>query len=152
MQGQFAAVAERVDSQAASQLTAFIKQLSSEGPIASLGISANYADQLNLAVWAIKKANTATNVTKLIKAFDSLDKTKLPSSLLLALPNPGWSSTIRTFQNAHLNDFWGLVKVGTPVSGQYPNWPDHILTSSGGSAHTDTSALATGGWVHYDRW
>lgn len=125
VQSQFSAVAERVNSTAAhsTQLTAFINELKKSGPIASLGISANYADQLNLAVWAIKKAGSATNVAKLTAALNSLHKTTLPSDLMLALPNPQWSATVRDFSNADLGNFWGLIKVGTAVNGQYPGQP-----------------------------
>lgn len=96
---------------------------SSIGEVNSLQVPAINYDIVMLAAWAIEQAGS-TDPDAIKAAFESLEGTSdadLPE--LVYFPNPGWSPTVHSLNNADFTDFWGLVHVAPPVNGAYEGEP-----------------------------
>jgi branched-chain amino acid transport system substrate-binding protein len=97
---------------------AFLKALKKTGPVRDLAVSADAADTEAIAAWGMQKAKSLSGPA-VAKVLNTTSKTQLPKGLLLTLPNPPWTSSDHTFDNANLSKFWALMKPGKPVNGTY---------------------------------
>lgn len=96
----------------------FVAALKKTGPIRDLAVSADAADTESIAAWGMQTAKTASGAA-VAKVLNKTSKVKLPKGRLLTLPNPPWTATNHTFDNANLSQFWALMSPGTPVNGTY---------------------------------
>ncbi len=131
---QFYVVAPRIylsTKKASTPLSeAFAKQLTSQGPIGDIGISAYHADAVNLAAYAMKTAKTTTNVTKLLDALEATGKTDIPRGTFLDYQNPGYTKTEDALPTSAMTNYWAVLRPGTPVTGHYEGVPITVTSST----------------------
>ena len=132
VQKQFYALGQRVYLQGFGKNTktfqARYKALASFGTVTDIGISSDIADDVNMAVWAYKTAGGNTQAKKKA-ALNNLGKKTFPKGTLLVLPQPHYTKVYQTLHNADFSTFWGLLRAGTPVTGQWQGMPLQLTTS-----------------------
>jgi hypothetical protein len=72
-------------------------------------------DNLNLVFWAAKKANSVDSV-QVTKALQKIGKATLPAGTLLTLPNPKYTATDHSMNNANFTSYYALLRPGAPDS------------------------------------
>jgi hypothetical protein len=101
-----------------AQFKTFVPAMKKFGTITTLGAAANLGYITDIMKYAIDKAGT-TKTTAVIKVLDNLKNAKLSPAALYDLPNPGWTKTDHSFDNASLATYWALMHPGTPKTGAY---------------------------------
>jgi hypothetical protein len=91
--------------------------------IDDLEISANIRDSAVLAAWAANQAGSL-DIKKVTGVLNNLQQSGPPANLLVWMPNPGYTATDHTFDNADLTTtWWALIYPGAPVQGTYQGEP-----------------------------
>jgi branched-chain amino acid transport system substrate-binding protein len=101
----------------------FLKQLAKIQPDPALLSALVGADEVSIAAWAAKQAHSA-NTSAIFKVLSHLNTSKQsPANVLLQMPNPKWSTTVRGFQNANLSQYYAILSPGQPIDGTYAGLP-----------------------------
>jgi branched-chain amino acid transport system substrate-binding protein len=102
------------------------------GQIGSLLIAEIDSDMIQLVRWAYNTAGTTApaTVAKTLNGLVSSNPTSLTKTLVL-FPNPRYSSSVHSLENANLSKFFGLLNISPVIDGTYQGVPLTVPPNGG---------------------
>jgi ABC-type branched-subunit amino acid transport system substrate-binding protein len=104
-------------------MTKWVTEVQKYGPVTSLLVACNAADQLKLAVWAYNKAGFKATGAKAAKELEKTSKVTFPKGYFFNVSNPKWTASNHSDTTADTSKSWGMITVGPNVDGTYPGVP-----------------------------
>jgi branched-chain amino acid transport system substrate-binding protein len=113
-------------------LTKFTNDLKATGQITDINQAVSARDAIQMIFQAVKQAGT-TDSGKVAKVLQGIGSANLPDGVLLSAPNPGYTATDHSMNNADFSQYWALLRPGTLDPDGHYNGEELTVNYSSGS-------------------